>query len=195
MRVIQIMDVKKMKVLVSYISNSGNTKKVAEAIYEEISAEKEIRSFYEVKNLDGYDLVFLGFPVQYHGKKIEILLSEITRGKNIALFITHALPEDNKILSRYLTECEDAVIDANLVGLFHCQGQLSGTLKFILKMLIGTRIRKLALEDTSQGQPDVVRLNKARSFAREMMEEVIQKNVSNIDLSEVVSAEKKEVYA
>ena len=58
---------KNMKVLVGYMSKTGNTKKIAEAIYNEIEAEKEIKSLEEVNSLDGYDLAFLGFPVHAYG--------------------------------------------------------------------------------------------------------------------------------
>ena len=41
-----------LKILVAYTSRTGNTKKVAEAIYEEIEEEKGIKKFDDVKNLD-----------------------------------------------------------------------------------------------------------------------------------------------
>jgi flavodoxin len=53
------------RVLVAYMTSTGNTKKIAEAIYSEIATEKEIKPVREVQNLEGYDLAFLGFPT--HG--------------------------------------------------------------------------------------------------------------------------------
>ncbi len=52
-----------MRVLVAYLSQTGNTRRVAEAIYEEIEAEKEIKPLSEVESLEGYDLAFIGFPI------------------------------------------------------------------------------------------------------------------------------------
>ena len=48
-----------MKVLVAYKSVTGNTKKVAEAIFNEIEGEKEIKNLKEIKGIEGYDLAFL----------------------------------------------------------------------------------------------------------------------------------------
>ena len=53
----------KQKVLVAYMSKTGNTKKVAEVIYDEIQGEKEIKTIEEVESLNSYDLAFLGFPI------------------------------------------------------------------------------------------------------------------------------------
>ena len=56
-----------MKVLIAYHSVSGNTRKVAEAIFKEIKAEKEMLPLSEVKDLKGYDLSFIGFPIHAYG--------------------------------------------------------------------------------------------------------------------------------
>ena len=52
-----------MKTLVAYVTQSGNTRKVAEAIYGEIPGEKELKELSEVESLEGYDLAFVGFPI------------------------------------------------------------------------------------------------------------------------------------
>ncbi|MHA2397072.1 MAG: flavodoxin family protein, partial [Candidatus Thorarchaeota archaeon] len=49
-----------MKVLVTYRSGTGNTEKIAKAIFEEINVEKEFGPFNDVKTLDGYDFIFVG---------------------------------------------------------------------------------------------------------------------------------------
>ncbi len=40
-----------MKVLVTYLSRTGNTRKVAQAIFEEIKDEKEIKPIADVDSL------------------------------------------------------------------------------------------------------------------------------------------------
>ena len=45
-----------MKTLVAYLSQTGNTKKVAEAIYSQIPEEKEMKELGELTDLEGYDL-------------------------------------------------------------------------------------------------------------------------------------------
>ena len=44
------------KVLIAYMSWTGNTKKVAEAIYDAIPQAKEIKQVEDVGSLEGYDL-------------------------------------------------------------------------------------------------------------------------------------------
>jgi flavodoxin len=166
-----------MKVLVAYMSKTGNTKKVAEAIYGEIKAEKEIKPIDETTTLEGYDLAFLGFPIHGYGpdKKAKKFLEQ-TKGKNVALFITHASWEDHEALPSYLEKFREAVDGANLLGMFNCQGQLAKGVKFVMKLLVGSELRKWAYEDNSQGQPDETRLKRARVFAREIIKKFEDQN-------------------
>jgi len=53
-----------MKALVTYYTDTGNTEKLARAIYEAIHLEKEIKPVADVQSSDGYDIIFCGFPVQ-----------------------------------------------------------------------------------------------------------------------------------
>ncbi len=56
-----------MKILIAYLSQTGNTEKIAKAIYEEASPahEVETKKLEEVsaENLSGYDLIFIGSPI------------------------------------------------------------------------------------------------------------------------------------
>jgi len=80
-----------MKILVTYLSQTGNTKKIAEAIFESLEGDKSIKPMDEVQEIENYSLIFIGFPVHSHSVpyKIEIFLRKIPRGKKIALFSTH----------------------------------------------------------------------------------------------------------
>ncbi len=55
-----------MKILVTYYSETGNTKKVAEAIYEVADFDKEIKPVQAIQDTSGYDIIFCGFPVHAH---------------------------------------------------------------------------------------------------------------------------------
>jgi len=164
-----------MKTLVAYISKTGNTKKVAEAIFGEIQGEKEIKPIKEVDSLVGYDLVFLGFPVEKSGptKDAVRFLQNNTRGVNVALFITHSSPEHYEEVPTYYENFKKAAVGANIVGLFDCQGQLSKTAKFVMRVQpFYPKIRNAARLDNSQGQPDAARLEKARAFARKIIKKL-----------------------
>jgi menaquinone-dependent protoporphyrinogen IX oxidase len=76
------------------MSKTGNTKKVAEAIYDDINGEKEIKEVKDVKSLEGYDLTFVGFPIHVYGpdKKTKEFLEKQCRGKKLlCLLHTHLL--------------------------------------------------------------------------------------------------------
>ena len=45
------------------MSVTGNTKKIAQSIYDAIADEKEFRELKKLNSLEGYDLIFLGFPI------------------------------------------------------------------------------------------------------------------------------------
>jgi len=160
-----------MKVLVAYMSKTGNTRKVAEAIFGEIQEEKDIKRIDEVDSLEGYDLAFLGFPIHALGpdKRTKAFLERHARGHSVALFITHASPEGHEELASWLAKFRDAAAGATLLGMFDCQGQLAAGVKFVMRIHPNAKFRAWAKEDNSRGQPDATRLERARAFAREIM--------------------------
>lgn len=164
-----------MKVLVAYLSQTGNTRKVAEAIYDALEGEKDIMPLSDVESLEGYDLAFIGFPIHASSPAAEAkaFLEEKGKGKRIALFITHAAPEDHELVSGYLEKCRAAVSHADLVGMFDCQGELSQAVIDILAKSDNPRHREFATYGPqTKGQPDDSRLEKARVFAREVVSRV-----------------------
>ena len=161
-----------MKVLVAYMSKTGNTRKVAEAIYDEIAQEKELKRIEEVDDIGAYDFAFLGFPMRVYGpdKKIkELLQRHCSNGRKVALFVTHACPEDFAELPQWLEGFRQAASGAELVGMFDCQGQLAASAKFVMKISPAKKLRMWAKLDDSKGQPDATRIEKARAFARRTM--------------------------
>ncbi len=162
-----------MRALVAYMSKTGNTKKVADAIYEALDCEKEIMPIDQVGDIGGYDLSFLGFPVQRFGpdpKTVSFLRMHCQPGRDVALFVTHGAPEDAAELPGWLEGFWHAAAGANVLGKFDCQGQLAGWIKFIMSIIPDREIRAMARRDNSQGQPDAARLDRARAYAREMLE-------------------------
>ena len=164
-----------MKVLVAYMSRTGNTKKVAEAIFSEISDEKQIMPINNVDSIEGYDITFLGFPIHQMGpdKKTKRLLEKhCVNGRNVVLFITHAAPEDSPDLPPMLDKFRQAASGANIIDMFDCQGELAKTIKRIMSMMPNAQLRMWAKQDNSQGQPDKTRLDRARAFSRNVMKSI-----------------------
>ncbi|MDH4211785.1 MAG: flavodoxin family protein [candidate division WOR-3 bacterium] len=131
-----------MRVIVVYYSQTGNTKKIAQAIFQVIKTKKHLKEVKEIDSLEGYDLVFVGFPLHYGGpaKPAKNFLEKHAQGKKIALFVTHSTREDSKGLQKWLAKCKKVAQEAELVGFFNCQGNIN-----------------------------VIRLNRASSFAKRVM--------------------------
>lgn len=115
------------KVLVTYFSRTGNTRKIAEAIHGALSGDRDLVPMDEVKDLAPYGLVFIGFPVQSHSVpyKVEEFLKSVPAGKKVALFSTHgSLP--GMRLSREAIEYASVLVSkAKLLGTFSCRGKVS----------------------------------------------------------------------
>ena len=162
-----------MKVLVAYMSLTGRTRTIAEAIFEEIREEKEMKELGEVHDLDGYDFAFVGFPLHGFGAPEEAadFLKRHCRGRKIALFVTHGAPEQSTELPPWLAKCREAADGAEVVGMFNCQGELA---QYVIDELLKSddpRVRSWGEGGYStRGQPDAARVEKARVFAREVME-------------------------
>ncbi len=164
-----------MKVLVAYLSQTGHTRKVAEAIYGEIPTEKDIAPIDKLEAIDGYDFAFLGFPIRGEGpdkKTVQLLEKHCTGGRKVALFITHASPEGEPELAQWLDKFRAAACGAEIVDMFDCQGQLAKAIKMFMRVMPNAKYRMWAKMDNSQGQPDETRLERARVFARSVMQKV-----------------------
>jgi flavodoxin len=161
-----------MKILVAYLSKTGNTKRVAEAIFEEVTDEKEIKPIDRIDSIEGYDIAFLGFPIHNMGpdkKEEELLKRHCIDGRNVALFITHMAPEDSQDLPPWLDKFRQAASGANILGIFDCQGQIAKPIKLFMLIAPDAKMRSWARQDSSKGQPDKIRLDRARAFSRDVM--------------------------
>jgi flavodoxin len=143
---------------------------VAEAIFGEIGEDREIRPQGDVETLEGYDLVFVGSPLHGFGlnENVKEFIEEHGRGKNIALFVTHAAPEESGPLQGWLANCRKAASGSNLVGFFNCQGEMHKELAEAMSKMDDPQIASWGRQrHITLGQPDVSRLERARAFARE----------------------------
>lgn len=115
------------KTLVTYFSRTGNTKKVAEAIYQSLEGEKEIKPIEEVHDLEPYDLIFIGFPVHSHSVpyKVEQFLKGIPAPKKIAFFSTHGSLTGHRLSQEALEHASVVASKAKVLGTFSCRGKLS----------------------------------------------------------------------
>lgn len=115
------------KTLVTYYSQTGNTKLVAEAIFEAVPGDKTIRPMAEAGDLALYQLVFAGFPVRTHSVPYpaEVFLKTIPEGKKVALFSTHGSVTGGRLSREALEYASVLVGKTHLLGTFSCRGKVS----------------------------------------------------------------------
>ena len=179
-----------MKILITYFSQTGNTKRIAEAIYEEISHnhETELKAVKKVKveNLDNYDLVFIGSACHDTdlAKPILRFLKKIPKSPKfkVAGFFTHATtpPEkdkrDNSLFEQWAGNCiktfekfeKEKQIDYK--GHFRCQGLPSPPIeKFIHQTIIKDENEwKEYLTEVTK-HPNTLDIENAKKFARDIL--------------------------
>ncbi len=119
-----------MKILVTYYSETGNTEKIAYAIYNAIKDKKDIKKVQDVENPAEYDLIFYGFPVHGHSlpDKAAGFLKTLSEGQKIAFFSTHGSLRGG-ILSRQAFEHAFSLVPkAKVLGHFSCRGRVDSKL-------------------------------------------------------------------
>lgn len=163
-----------MNTLVTYLSKSGNTERMAMAIHDEIKGDKEMRPMDEVESLDPYDVVFVGFPIIGKGapRKARRFLAERAQGKKVALFITHGMPGDMKMLAPMLDNCVGAAKGSELIGVMDCQGRMAGWLAKLFRLYPNVEVRnwvRAGGERIGVGHPSEEDLDRGRAFAREVI--------------------------
>jgi flavodoxin len=166
-----------MKSAVVYFSQSGQTRKVADAIAAALPGEVVIGAMKDQPSLDGCDIVFAGMPVVQFGapQPVKDYLQAHCAGRPVALFVTHAAPEGMDGLDQWLANCSTAAAGAEIVGMFDCQGELAEPVRAAMAASDDPMLRQFAaLGDVAVGQPDEARLTRAAEFAREMAARLVQ---------------------
>jgi flavodoxin len=158
-----------MKVLVTYFSQTGNTEKVARAIYEAIGATKEILPVDEVKDPTGYDIIFCGFPVHAHSVplSIENFIKMIPPGKKIALFTTHGSLRGGELATTSIEHAVSLASKLKVLGTFGCRGKVDPK---VIEALLQKPEHRVWAETAKSAaiHPDESDLEDARHFAKKV---------------------------
>lgn len=160
-----------MNILVTYYSETGNTRKVAETIFASLRhTQKKLLPIDQAKDLKSYTLIFCGFPVQHHGVPIRMIhfLKSIPQGKQVALFATHgSLRGGEKALSAFFAAI-GLLSGQTIVGTFGCRGQVKP--QMIDEWLEAPQHQAWAHEaQSANGHPNITDLQDAREFAETML--------------------------
>lgn len=115
-----------MRILIVYSSLTGNTRKVAEAVYAVLGSEADLFPVETAPPADAYDFVAVGFWVDKGtaDHKAQEYLKTI-RGKEVALFATLGAYPDSEHAAASLKNAAALLGDGNhLAGTFICQGKI-----------------------------------------------------------------------
>jgi flavodoxin len=165
-----------MNILIGFYSESGNTRKIAEALAGSLaSAPDTIVDLCQIEEIhpgrwQNYDLVFIGTPAisrtaaEPVKNSFENFPPETYPVFKLALFVTYGVPDIQfygeciKLIKNY---CQKLNIE--YLGEFCCQGEHR-----VIDRLAEKFPEKVPLAQTSIGHPDAADLQRAADFAIEV---------------------------
>ena len=180
-----------MKVLVAYYSETGNTEKVARAIYDEASNEHEahLKKIREITadKLNNYDLVFLGSACHSSdlATPVKRILDGIPKSPSFKLagFFTHSTFTSNimskrasELFNRWAGKCvvsfekvsKEKQIDFK--GYYNCMGAPSPEIEqFIHRSILTSADEWEEYIEEARKHPTPEDLQRAEEFAREVI--------------------------
>jgi len=115
-----------MKTLVVYSSKTGNTKMIAEAIYECLPKPKEIHPVQHAPSPGGYDFIAVGGWVD-KGMP-DSAAAEYMRtiqGKNVGIFLTLGAYPDSPHAHESMGKAKELLAGNTLIAEFICQGKVA----------------------------------------------------------------------
>ena len=118
-----------MKSLVVYSSRTGNTKKVAEAVYKALPDPKEIKRVEEAPPADGYDFIAMGFWID-RGTADDGAIKYMAemKGKKVGLFGTLGAYPDSDHAKDCINNVKNLMKENDILGTFLCQGKVDPAL-------------------------------------------------------------------
>lgn len=170
-----------MKSLVVYSSKTGNTKKVACAIFDALSEPKALHAVEDAPPPDEYDFIAMGFWVD-KGTADALAQSYMKRlqDKDVGLFGTLGAYPDSEHALQCKKKVLDLTVNNRVRGFFLCQGKVDPALVKAMAEMVKdqpdhphamTPERKARLEEAAK-HPNETDLKNARAAFTEMAEEV-----------------------
>jgi flavodoxin len=115
-----------MKSLIVYSSQSGNTKKLAQAVYESLTGPKQMGAVGQAPDPAGYDVVALGFWLQA-GKPDPASAKYLGKvgKKPLFLFATHGAAAGSDHVRNAMAAARSLASEAEIIGTYSCPGQVN----------------------------------------------------------------------
>lgn len=167
-----------MKVLVTYSSKTGNTKKLADGIFEGLGEiEKSIFPMSEVNSLEDYDIILAGYWVDKGGPNEEAKkFLEKIENKKVGLFATLAFWPDSEHGYNSILNGEKLVKEKNhIIGKYICQGKIDEKMVELFEKMPEGNPHKPTPEKRkrykiSANHPSVADIEVAKEMFRERIE-------------------------
>ena len=171
-----------MKILITYFSQSGNTKMIAEAIKNNLTAEEvDLKPINEMDpaGFGKYDLVFLGSGVyasRVHSSVVN-LMKKITKfPTKFIYFCTHASLKLYQTPFAKITR----ILEKNnctIIGEFDCVGEnkvisLESQMQTINSLPAEERDKALNNLKLTEGRPNEEDIKKAKKFAESILQKI-----------------------
>ncbi len=165
-----------MRTLVVYSSRTGNTKKIADAIYGIMPEGSKIAPVKDDPNFEDYDFVVLGFWVDkgLPDKKAQEYMRKI-KGKKVGLFATLGADPDSEHANDCMNRATEMVrSDNDLIGHFISQGKVAPKLIKMFEKLPpdhphALTPERVALHERASTHPDQEDLQNAGDAFKEML--------------------------
>ncbi len=157
-----------MKSLVVYSSESGNTRKLAEAVYEFLSGDKEIATVADAPDPAGYGFVAVGFWLKagQPDPDSQAFLARLKEGQEVYLFASHGAAVGSVHAENGMKKARELAAKAHVRAVFSCPGEVDAK-------IIETAAQKnplppwLADAPAAKGHPDA---NDLKMVVRMLME-------------------------
>jgi len=159
-----------MKTLVTFFSQTGNTEKIARAIYDAIDTQKDIALLGSEPDCTEYDLVFCGFPVHAHSvpAAAQKFITTLSSKQKLAIFSTHGSLRNNQLARTAIEHAAGIASQATVVGTFGCRGEVQQNVIDTLSEKLENRAWCEEAQSAA-GHPDDADCADARDFARAMV--------------------------
>ena len=166
-----------MRILVVYSSRTGNTKKVAEAIFSAMPLSTVLSPVNLAPCPVFFDCVIMGFWNRRAAPDTAMLkFMEGVRGKKVGLFATQGAWPDSDHSRRFMDTARQAVSDNEVLAEFVCMGkvdpallEMEAALPPALRRHSMTEERQLRLQEAEK-HPDEHDLVRAKEIFRNMVE-------------------------
>ncbi|MDQ0274264.1 flavodoxin [Peptoniphilus koenoeneniae] len=142
-----------MKGLIIYSSKTGNTKRMAEKIYEALKDKQQmtIKDIREAPQIEEYDFILLGGWIDRGTLETKTLkLLKTIKNKKIGLFATLGAMPDSEHGRKVIKNLQDLLKDRDSLGQYICPGlvdpKMIEKLKGITGLVVPKKIKEKMIE-------------------------------------------------